>query len=40
MNVRAAGTVFVNVNADHAFPHGVSACEDESSANCESCFRE
>ena len=40
MNVRAAGTVFVNVNADHAFPHGVGACEDECSANCESCFRE
>jgi len=40
MNVGATGAVFVNVDADHAFPHGVGACEDECSANCESRFRE
>ncbi len=40
MNVRAASTVFVNVDAYHAIAHGVGACENECSANCESCFRE
>ena len=39
MNVRAAGAVFVNIDADHAFPHGVCARENQRSANCESCFR-
>jgi hypothetical protein len=40
VNVGAAGAVFVNVDADHAFPHGIGARKDDCSAKSESCFRE
>ncbi len=40
MNVGAAGAEFVDVDADHAFPHGIGAREDNSAAKSESCFRE
>ncbi len=40
MNVRAAGAVFVDVDADDAFMEGIDAREHESAAKSESCFRE
>jgi hypothetical protein len=40
MNMGTSGAVFVNVDADHAFAHGIGAREDESSAKSEGCFRE
>src|SRR5229473_3140806 len=40
VNVGAAGAVFVNVDADHPFAHGIGARENQSSAESESCFRE
>ncbi len=39
MNVRAAGAEFVDVDADDAFAHGIRACENESPAESQSCFR-
>jgi len=39
MNVRAAGAVFVDVDADHAFAHGIGAREYDCAAKSESCFR-
>ena len=38
MNVGSAGVVFVNIDADDALAHGISAREDERAAKCESCF--
>jgi hypothetical protein len=40
MNVGTAGMVFVNVDADHAFAHGVGAREGNCSTNGESRFSE
>jgi hypothetical protein len=39
VNVGAASAEFVDVDANHAFPHGVGAREYECAAKSESCFR-
>ena len=39
VNMRAASVVFIDVDADHAFPHGVSTRKDDCGAKSESCFR-
>jgi len=39
VNVGTAGVVFVDVDADDTFAHGVGTREDERSAKSENCFR-